>query len=34
MAVEQLYRSYAYGEEGRVRVNQWPKAELRPRSAA
>ena len=28
------YRSYAYGEKGSVTVNQWPKAELRPRSAA
>ena len=28
------YRSYAYQEEGRVKINQWPKAELRNRPAA
>jgi hypothetical protein len=28
------YRSYAYGEPGMVKINQWPKAELRQRPAA
>jgi putative transposase len=28
------YRSYAYGEEGLVRINQWRKAELRFRPVA
>jgi hypothetical protein len=23
------YRSYAYDEVGRVKINQWPKAEMR-----
>jgi putative transposase len=28
------YRSYAYAEDGKVKINQWPKAELRTRPAA
>jgi putative transposase len=28
------YRSYAYDEPGMVKINQWPKAELRKRPAA
>jgi putative transposase len=28
------YRSYAYDEPGMVKINQWPKAELRQRPAA
>jgi hypothetical protein len=28
------YRSYAYQEAGMVKINQWPKAELRQRPAA
>lgn len=28
------YRSYAYEEAGTVKINQWPKAELRRRPAA
>src|ERR1700678_3698934 len=28
------YRSYAYGEPGMVKINLWPKAELRQRPAA
>jgi hypothetical protein len=28
------YRSYAYEEPGMVKINQWPKAELRQRPAA
>jgi putative transposase len=28
------YRSYAYGETGMVKINQWPKAEMRRRPAA
>ena len=28
------YRSYAYAEPGMVKMNQWPKAELRHRAAA
>ena len=28
------YRSYAYQEEGRVKINQWPKAVMKARSAA
>lgn len=28
------YRSYAYGEPGMVKINQWPRAELRQRPAA
>ncbi len=28
------YRSYAYQEEGRVKINQWPSAGMRIRSAA
>jgi hypothetical protein len=23
------YRSYAYAEEGKVKINQWPKAEIK-----
>jgi len=28
------YQSYAYDEVGMVKINQWPKAELRQRLAA
>jgi putative transposase len=28
------HRSYAYAEDGKVKINQWPKAELRTRPAA
>ncbi len=28
------YRSYVYQEEGKVRINQWPKAEMKVRAAA
>jgi hypothetical protein len=28
------YRSYAFGEEGMVKINQWPKAVMRIRGAA
>jgi putative transposase len=28
------YRSYAFAEHGKVKINQWPKAELRTRPAA
>jgi len=28
------YRSYAYQEQGRVKINQWPKAVMKVRSAA
>jgi hypothetical protein len=28
------YRSYAYQEEGRVKINQWPKAVMKVRTVA
>ena len=28
------YRSYAFGEEGMVKINQWPKAVMKVRGAA
>ena len=28
------YRSYAYQEEGRVKINQWPKAVMKVRAVA
>lgn len=28
------YRSYAYEEEGLVKINQWPKAVMKVRSVA
>ena len=28
------YRSYAFGEEGMVKINEWPKAVMKVRGAA